>query len=280
MVQAWLRDDHLEAVAQCAARVVTAEAPLSLRVAVAQALVETWRPEAALAILGAAPAAQAQVPELLYWKSRCYTKLAMAAYLKMYTASPDSYRAHQLNGDTDAARDEDPKAIAEYRLALNQRPHLPNLHYEIGRLLWKAFKTDQARAEFEEELKVNPRHAGALIAMGTICLYEHQPESAIRFLQKAAVVEPDNSDVHRFLGTAYVQMQKYPEAVKELKLAVPQDDDGKTHYQLAKAYQGLGRKEEAATEFAASNALNQQFHSRNSERIQRLSAAEAALKQP
>jgi len=280
ILQAWLRDEQLEDVAQCAARVVSAEAPLSLRVAVAQALIEGSRPEAALAILGAAPAAQVHAPELLYCRARSYKKLALAAYLKLYAASPDSYRAHQLSGDTYVARDEDAKAIEEYRLALNERPHLPNLHYEIGRLLWKSFKSDEARSEFAAELKLNPRHTGALIAMGTIYLSEHQPGRAMGFLQKAAALGPDDTDVHRFLGTAYVQMQRYPEAVKELKLAVPQDDDGKTHYQLAKAYQGLGRKEEAATEFAASNTLNQQFHSRNSQRAQRLAAAEAALKQP
>jgi tetratricopeptide (TPR) repeat protein len=134
--------------------------------------------------------------------------------------------------------------------------------------------------EFEAELQLNPRHTGALISMGTIYLHEHQPERAIGLLQNAAAMEPKNTDVHRFLGTAYVQMQRYPEAVTELKLAIPKDADGQIHYQLAKAYQGLGRKEEAATEFAASNALNQQFHSRNSERVQRLAAAEAALKQP
>jgi tetratricopeptide (TPR) repeat protein len=280
MVQAWLLDDQLEAVAQCAARVVAAAAPLSLRVAVAQALVETSRPEAALATLEGAPATQAHVPELLYWKARCYKKLALAAFLRLYAVSPDSYRAHQLSGDTYATRDEDAKAIEEYRLALRERPHLPDLHYEIGRLLWKSFKTEEARVEFEAELQLNPRHTGALISMGTIYLHEHQPERAIGLLQKAAAMEPNNTDVHRFLGTAYVQMHRYPEAVKELKLAIPKDADGQIHYQLAKAYQGLGRKEEAATEFAASNALNQQFHSRNSERVQRLAAAEAALKQP
>jgi tetratricopeptide (TPR) repeat protein len=279
-VQAWLGDDQLEAVARCAAEVVTARTPLPLRVAVAQALIETSRPEAALALLEAAPAAQARAPELLYWEARCYKKLALEAYLRLYAASPDSYRAHQLNGDTYAARDQDAQAIEEYRLALHERPHLPNLHYDIGRLLWKSFKTDQARGEFEAELTLNPRHAGALISMGTIYLHEHQPERATFFLQKAAAVGPDNKDVHRFLGTAYVQMQKYPEAVKELKLALPQDDDGQIHYQLAKAYQGLGRKDEAAAEFAASSALNQEFHSRNSQRVQRLAAAEAALKEP
>ncbi|HEV2176364.1 MAG TPA: tetratricopeptide repeat protein [Terriglobia bacterium] len=279
-VQSWLRDDQLEAAARCGARVVTADSPPPLRLAVARALVETGQPESALAVLNAAPAAQAHAPELLYWKSRCYKKLALAAYLKLYAVSPECYRAHQLLGDTDAARDEDSKAIQEYRLALAQRPHLPNLHYEIGRLLWKTLKTDEARAEFDAELKLNPLHSGALIALGTISLYEHQPETAMSFLQKAAAAEPQNPDVHHFLGTAYLQMRRYREAVTELKLALHEDEDGKIHYQLARAYQSLGRKEEAAHEFVASNALNERFHSRSAQRVQRLAAAEAALKQP
>lgn len=279
-VQGWLRDDQIERVAQCAFRVLTAESPLPLRVSMAEALLETSRPEAALAILSAAPAAQSRAPELLYWKARCYKKLALAAYLKLYAAAPDSDRAHELNADTYAARDEDEKAVGEYRLALAQRPHLPNLHYEIGRLLWKGYKTDGARTEFEAELKMNPRHVGALTSMGTICLYEHEPEEALGFLQKARALAPENIDVHQYLGTAYLQMQKYNEAVKELKIGIRQDDEGKIHYQLAKAYQALGQKAEASAQFAASSALNERFHSRSSERVQRLAAAETALKQP
>jgi len=279
-VNGWLRDDQLEPAAQCGVLVLTAKSPLPQRLAVARALYETGRPEAALALLNAVPAAQARAPELLYWKSRCYKKLALATYLKLYSVSPDSYRAHQLLADTYAARDEDLRAIEEYRLALAQRPRLPNLHYEIGRLLWKSYKADEARQEFQTELKLNPRHSGALISMGTIDLREHQPERAMMWLQKAAALEPRNPDVHEFLGIAEVQMHKYAEAVTQLKLAVQGDEDGKIHYQLAKAYQGLGRREEAAAEFAASNTLNQQFHSRSSERVQRLAAAEAALKQP
>jgi tetratricopeptide (TPR) repeat protein len=279
-VQTWLREDRLEEVARCATRVVTAQSPLPLRVSVAEALLETSRPEPALAILSAPPAAQSHAPELLYWKSRCYKKLALAAYLKLYAAAPDSCRAHELNADTYAARDEDEKAIGEYRLALAQRPHLPNLHYEIGRLLWKGYKTDDARVEFEAELKMNPRHVGALTSIGTVYLYEHEPEGAIGFLQRAAALAPDNIDVHQYLGTAYLQMRRYAEAVKELKIGIRQDDEGKIHYQLAKAYQALGRKDEATAEFAASNVLNERFHSRSSERVQRLAAAEAALRQP
>ena len=279
-VQAWLQGDQLERVAQCATRVVTPESPLRLRVNLAEALLETSRPDSALSILNEAPAVQSHAPDLLYGKARCYKKLAFAAYLKLYAAAPDSYRAHQLNGDTDVARDEDAKAIEEYRIALSQRPHLPNLHYEIGRLLWQQYKTEDARAEFEAELKMNPRHAGALTSMGTIYLYEHEPQKALDFLQRAAAIEPNGAEVHQYLGTAYLQMRRYTEAVKELKLGIRQDDDGKVHYQLAKAYQALGREEEAAAEFAESNALNERFHSRSSERVQRLAAAEAALKQP
>jgi tetratricopeptide (TPR) repeat protein len=279
-LEKWLASDELELAAQCGPRLLTGESPLPLRVATAHALLETSHPDAALVILEAAPPAQARSPELLYEKARAYKKMALAAYLRLYATAPDSYRAHQLNGDTYAARGEDDKAIEEYRLALRQRPHLSNLHYETGRLLWKNFRTAEARREFQAELEVNPRHVGALISMATIYLYEHQPQEALALLQRAARLEPGNADVHQFLGAAHLQLQQYAMAVKELKLAAPHDEDGKIHYQLARAYQGLGLKQQAAQEFATSSALNQRFHSRNAERADRLAAAEAALREP
>jgi hypothetical protein len=71
-----------------------------------------------------------------------------------------------------------------------------------------------------------------------------------RGMPYTAALEPARNDAHQYLGTAYLQLRRYAEAVKELKLGIRQDDDGKVHYPLAKAYQALGRKDEAAAEAA------------------------------
>ena len=67
------------------------------------------------------------------------------SYLKVFLADPNSYRVHQLIGDTFVARREDERAMEEYRAAIAQKPAVPNLHYSLGHLLWKKLKVDEAR---------------------------------------------------------------------------------------------------------------------------------------
>jgi lipopolysaccharide biosynthesis regulator YciM len=72
--------------------------------------------------------------------------LALSAYQTMSQFNRDSYRAHQFLGDVHAAKNEDNKAIEEYRKAEEQKPDLPNLHYLIGHLLWKDSKPSSRRS--------------------------------------------------------------------------------------------------------------------------------------
>jgi tetratricopeptide (TPR) repeat protein len=246
----------------------------------ARALFETGRPDRALAVLRSLPVAQAHSVEALYWKARCYKNLALATYLQLFQLSPDSYRAHEVLGDLDVARGEDAKAIEEYRKALEARPALPNLHYQIGHLQWKVYKVQEAREQFLAELAVNPVHTGALFDLGNTYLYERQPEKALEYLRRVSELDPKYPDLHQFIGMAYSRLGKYAQAETELKLAAATDKEGSIHYQLARVYQALGKTAEAQREFAISDELTRESHQRSEERVQRVAAAEAALKQP
>jgi tetratricopeptide (TPR) repeat protein len=180
----------------------------------------------------------------------------------------------------DETRGDDSKAIEEYEKALAKRPTLPNLHYQIGHLEWKSYKREEARKQFQAELAMNPRHAGALFDLGSTYLQEHQPDEALAYLRKVYNLDPRHPDLHEFMGIAYSQMRRYAEAEKELKLAAPSDKDGSVHYQLARVYMALGKSAEAQQAFALSNQLHASTHRANEERVQRIAAAEAVLKQP
>ena len=93
-------------------------------------------------------------------------------------------------------------------------------------------------------------------------------------------MDPKYPDVHQFMGIAYTRLNRYAEAEKELKIAAPSDNDGTVHYQLARVYLAMGKSAEAQREFALSNQLRVVTHRNNEERVQRIAAAEAALKQP
>src|SRR5262249_13660908 len=156
----------------CLLRVLTPNSSRDLRIQVAAALFELGAYESALKALSGL-SDQASLPAF-YWRARCFEKLATQAYLRLYQTDPNSYRVHQVMGDLEAAKDNDGKAIEEYRTAVAMKPSVPNLHYSLGHLLWKDLKTDEARKELNAELQLNPRHAGALHDLGTTYLMEHQ----------------------------------------------------------------------------------------------------------
>jgi tetratricopeptide (TPR) repeat protein len=146
--------------------------------------------------------------------------------------------------------------------------------------LWKDLKVNEAREEFTAELKLNPRHPGALNELGDTYLLEHQPEQALPFLERALAMDSANPDIHRDLGTAYSELQKYDKAAEEFSIAVSDDHDGSVHYKLARAYQSLGEKEKAAREFAISTKLNEQSHARLEKQTERMNEIEEWVRQP
>jgi tetratricopeptide (TPR) repeat protein len=279
-IRAWLAEDRLREVAACSTPILKQPPAADLRMEIARALCETGRWERALAALAGLAPPQVDSPEAQYWKVRCYNRLALAAYLQLFAVDPDSDRAHQVLGDMAQARDQDSKAIEEYQQALARRPTLPNLYYQIGHLEWKSYHTKEAREQFQAELGMNPRHTGALFDMGSTYLQEHHADKALVYLQRVCDLDSKYPDVHDFMGIAFSQLHRYVEAVRELKIAVPGDKDGSVHYQLARVYTATGKPAEAKQEIALSDQIRVATHRANEGRVQRIAAAEAALKQP
>jgi tetratricopeptide (TPR) repeat protein len=265
-----LRDEQFSELAPCVDTVLASAAPAEVRIEVARALLDAGEYEPAFLILRALPAADRDSLEASFWRARCYEKLATAAYLRLYEADPNSYRLHQLMGDLAAAREDDGKAIDEYRIAVALKPSLPNLHDSLGHLLWKDLKIPEARVELEAELALNPHHAGALDDLGDTFLLEHQPAKALPYLLRALASDAENPDIHRDLGTAYSEMHDYPKAVEQLEIAVSDDHDGSVHYKLGRVYQSLGEKDNAAREFALSTSLNRESHNKLEKQTERL----------
>ena len=273
-VQQAIAQGQFSAVAPCALRALTKWSKTEFRMQLARALLDAGDSEATLEALATLPLPDRHSPEASYWRARCYEKLATAAYLRLYRTDSNSYRMHELMGDLAAAKEEDGKAIEEYRAAIAMKPSLPNLHYSLGHLLWKDLKVAEARVELEAELELNPLHAGALDDLGDTYLLEHQASKALPYLIRALQADPGNSDIHRDLGTAYSELRDYKKAEAEFKIALPDDHDGSVHYKLARAYQAMGEKDKAAREFALSTALNREAHSNLEKKTERLGEVE------
>src|ERR1035441_5295155 len=74
-----------------------------------------------------------------------------------------------ISGRSRGAWDE---AAGTYKAILQQNPSAPRIHYRLGQvLLSKAGETgpvDDARAEFQKELQVDPRNASAEFVLGEL----------------------------------------------------------------------------------------------------------------
>jgi tetratricopeptide (TPR) repeat protein len=267
-----LKTEKYSSAQACLLRVLTPNSSRDFRIQIAQALFDLGEYESALRALSGL--SNRQSPPAFYWRARCYEKLATEAYFQLYQTDPNSYRVHELQGDLEAARENDGKAIEEYRLAVAMKPSVPNLHYSLGHLLWKELKTEDARKEFNAELELDPRHAGALRDLGSTYLADHQPDKALVYLKQAFELEPQDPDIHRDLGTAYSELREYAKAEAEFKAAIPEDHDGSVHYKLARVYQAEGQKDNAAREFEISTALNRESHAKLEQRTQRLNQIE------
>ena len=275
-----LQHGQFSEVAPCVELALTSRTSAKLRIRVASALLEAGEYETALRTLEGLPAADRNSAEVSYWRARGYEKLATAAYLRLYQADPNSYRLHQLMGDLEAAKGDDGKAIEEYRAAIALRPSVSNLHYSLGHLLWKDLKVPEARVEFEAELALNPRHPGALNDLGDTYLLEHQPNKALPYLVRALAADSENLDIHRDLGTAYSELGDYRKAEEHFKIAMSNDHDGSVHYKLARVYQALGEKGNAAREFALSTALNRESHNKLEKQTERLGEVTKSAEDP
>jgi tetratricopeptide (TPR) repeat protein len=190
-----------------------------------------------------------------YLLAKTLRNLSLQVLSELLTIDPASARAHQLQAQTYANREEDDKALAEYHIVEQLDPSLPGLHFEIGHLLWKTGEPEQAIEELKQELQFNPQHPEANGEMGTILVTYHQPDEAIPYLKAALNAKPSLWLIHQQLGRAYLLQKNYPKAEAELQKALVMDLDGTAHYQLGLLYRAEGKSDAAAEEFEAARKI-------------------------
>lgn len=195
-------------------------------------------------------------PEVLYQATHAYADLSARASQELMREAPFSYHAHELMAETLEQQGKWDEAAAEYRKILEINSALPGIHFRLGRdLLSQPNPTPQqveeAKRDFELELKIDPQNAGAEGVLGEIAAHAGDTAGAIDHYRRATTLDSGFAEAYIGLGTALVAEKRYAEAVPVLETAVKlSPDDPMAHYNLATALSRVGRKEEADREFA------------------------------
>ena len=194
-------------------------------------------------------------PKVLYTATHFYSELAMRAAHELAATAPHSAEVQELNAEALESQGKLDEAEKAYREILAQYPEQPGIHYRIGRLILAGQPTqssaDDARKEFEEELKIDPAAASAEFMLGDLDRQAQQWNDAIDHFGRATKLDEGFSEAFLGLGLSLNAAGKHAEAVAPLEKYVkmePSDPAG--HYQLAIAYARTGRSEDANREIA------------------------------
>lgn len=192
-------------------------------------------------------------PDVLYSTTHFYSELASRAAQELAATAPSSHQAEELEAEAFESQENWDKAIAEYKKILEQEPKLPSIHYRLGRIFLSKspVETEKAKAEFEEELKIDPDSASAEFLLGEIARQSGQWDEAIGHFSRASKLDEGFQEAYLALGMSLNSAGKFSEAIAPLKSYVKmQPEDPAGHYQLATAYARTGRKPEAEREMA------------------------------
>jgi tetratricopeptide (TPR) repeat protein len=192
-------------------------------------------------------------PEVLYVTVHYFSEMASRTSQELAAKAPASVQARMLEAEAFESRGAWDEAAGIYKAILEQNPSVPRIHYRLGQvLLSKAGETgpvDEARAEFQIELQVDPRNASAEFILGELARRAGQWDEAAQHFSRASTLDVGFSEAYLAMGISLTSARKFAEAVPPLETYVrmqPEDPSG--HYQLAIAYQRTGNKEGAARE--------------------------------
>ena len=190
-------------------------------------------------------------PEVLYITTHYYGELASRASQELAATAPSSYQALELEAEAMESQNRWDDAAAEYKKILAQNANVPGIHFRLGRVALSKSEspanTEEAKKEFEEELKIDPHNAAAEFSLGEIARRGGQWDDAIQHFTNAGKMDPGFAEAFLALGMSLNSDERYGEAVGPLERYVKMlPDDPAGHYQLSVAYARMGRKEEAA----------------------------------
>ncbi len=189
------------------------------------------------------PAAQ-ENPKALFWRLKALNVVASDAFARL-EALPASVQKHAAIGDLRLSQRRYPEAAEAFRAALALAPSNTAIKVDLAFALQSQRAHDevvQLLAPAAADKALSPR---GLFVYGDALLALQRLDEAIPALTASVEQAPDQPVARGSLGRALVLAAKYAEAIPHLEAAKGTDVDGAIYYQLAQAYQRVGRADDA-----------------------------------
>jgi tetratricopeptide (TPR) repeat protein len=149
-------------------------------------------------------------------------------------------------------------AQEELEGVLREDPRFPEANYYLGSLFFDQKRNDEAKARFDEELKLDPRCNRCMAKLAHIAYLAGDDQGCEAWLQKASALDPDWDETRLVRGMLDLRAGRYESAIQHLTKVIEQiPDHSQAHFFLANAYQRSGNVERAQRHAAIFRTLSQ-----------------------
>jgi tetratricopeptide (TPR) repeat protein len=209
--------------------------------------VQTWFPNAhvdASYVLG-----------ICYIQTMAYDN-ARKAFAAMYRVPPDSAASHVFLARMLMRQGYDTVAEQEGKKAIEVDPKFPLAHFLLGEMYIFKSRIPEAIAAFEAELAINPANAATYYRLADAYTRVMRWDDAERLLQQSIWLDATASGPYILMGKVLLKKDDPPLAVRSLQHALSMDPNNYiAHNLLGQAYRMQGKAAQAAAELEASQKL-------------------------
>jgi tetratricopeptide (TPR) repeat protein len=173
-------------------------------------------------------------------------KCAVQLFDEMEKSFGDTPEIHMAFGRAYGDSDFQPRAVTEFRRAIEENPRLPGVHYLLAAVLLasgsEGSPLESAEAELKKELAISPDDPMTYAALGKIAATHKNYADAETYLKKAILLDPKNPDANLFMGQMYFDTNRLDEAKAALNQCIVLTTDvSRNRFQVQKAHYLLGR---------------------------------------
>jgi tetratricopeptide (TPR) repeat protein len=181
----------------------------------------------------------------------------MDAYHRILSLNAESAEADMLAGEALDEMKDNEGSTKMFRAAVAANPKEPNVHFGLGYLLWTQKQYPEALQQFQAEVENDPNHAQSLVYLGDCYLQLNNAAEAVAPLKKGVALDPSLWLASLDLGIIDSDAGRNDEALRELNQAAKlKPDDVNVHWRLGRLLRTMGRKQEAQLEFDKAKNLN------------------------
>lgn len=141
------------------------------------------------------------------------------AHLRAYLKVKDDASAHYGLGHLLYMLSKDEEAKAELERSIALQPHQTESYYELGQIALDSHDDATAKEDYMKVLTVAPNHGGALTGMGVLAFRARDYAAAQTYLKQAVNYAPDYVTAHRYYAMTLARLGQQEQSERESVVA-------------------------------------------------------------